>query len=133
MKIAVTYDNGSIFQHFGYTETFKMYEVEDNNIINSYLLNTGGTGHGALGLFLKKNNVSVVICGGIGGGAQTILKSNGIKLYGGCSGLCDEAVEALLKNELKYNPKVMCNHEHHEHSCGEHSCTPFLVCLLQTC
>ena len=126
MIIAVTYDNGNIFQHFGHTEFFKLFEVEDNKILNSKIIPTNGSGHGALGQFLKNNNVNVVICGGIGGGAQNILKLNGIKIYGGVNGGVDEAVEALLKNELKYNPKVMCNHEHHEHSCGEHSCGPTL-------
>ena len=27
MRIAVTYENGQIFQHFGHTEAFKIYDV----------------------------------------------------------------------------------------------------------
>ena len=79
--------------------------------------------------FLFNGQVEVLICGGIGGGAQMALAQAGIKLYGGVSGNADAAVEALLKNELAYNPNVMCNHHgegHHgncgSHGCGEHSC-----------
>ena len=34
MKIAVTYENGKVFQHFGKTETFKVYEVEEGKVIS---------------------------------------------------------------------------------------------------
>lgn len=122
MIIAVTYNNGNIFEHFGHSEYFKIFTVENNKIIKEEVLPTNGHGHGALGLFLKNHNVDTLICGGIGGGAQSILKTNGIKIYGGVNGAVDDAVKALLNNELKYNPKVMCNHEHGNHSCGEHSC-----------
>lgn len=126
MIIAITYENGNIFQHFGHSKYFKFYYVENNNIIKEEVVPTNGEGHGALGLFLKNHNVDTLICGGIGGGAQTILKTNGIKIYGGVNGIADEAVNALLNNELNYNPKVMCNHEHDSHSCGEHSCSVHL-------
>ena len=122
MIIAVTYEEGNVFQHFGHSKYFKIYLVENNKVIKEEVLPTNGEGHGALGLFLKKHNVDTLICGGIGGGAQSILKTNGIKIYGGVIGNADEAVKALLNNTLKYNPKVMCNHDHHTHSCGEHSC-----------
>lgn len=48
MKIAVTYDNGNVFQHFGKTENFKVYEVEDNKVVSSEVISSNGTGHGAL-------------------------------------------------------------------------------------
>ena len=32
MRIAVTYENGQIFQHFGHTETFKIYDVEEGKV-----------------------------------------------------------------------------------------------------
>lgn len=126
MKIAVTYDNGQIFQHFGHTEFFKIYDVENNEIINSQVVSTMGSGHGALAGFLKQNNVEVLICGGIGGGAQNALSAAGIKLYGGVSGNADEAVKALIGNNLDYNPDVKCSHHEHsegeEHQCGNHGC-----------
>ena len=125
MKIAVTYENGQIFQHFGHTAQFKVYEVEDNKIVSSAVVDTLGSGHGALAGFLQALGVSTLICGGIGGGAQVALRQAGIQLYGGVSGDADQAVNALLDGSLLFNPNVMCNHHgehHHEGGCGEHGC-----------
>ena len=122
MKIAVTYENGRIFQHFGHTKQFKVYEVEGNKIISSKVIDTNGQGHSALAGLLKIIGVDVLICGGIGGGAQIALAEEGIKLYGGVSNSCDAAVEALLANILDYNPNVKCDHHDHDHGEGEHTC-----------
>ena len=122
MKIAVTYENGQIFQHFGHTEQFKVYEIEDNTIISFKVIDTNGQGHGALAGLLKTLGADVLICGGIGGGAQMALADAGIKLYGGVSGSCDAAVVAYLANNLGYNPNVKCDHHDHEHNDGAHSC-----------
>ena len=127
MKIAVTYENGQIFQHFGHTEYFKVYEVQDGKIVDSKVVDTNGSGHGALAGVLNGLNAEVLICGGIGGGAQMALAEAGIKLYGGVSGDADAAVEAFLAGKLDFNPNVKCDHHgehHHEegHSCGSHGC-----------
>ena len=127
MRIAVTYENGGIFQHFGHTEQFKVYDIEDNKIVSSQVLDTNGSGHGALAAILQALNVDAVICGGIGGGAQMALEQAGIRLYGGVSGSADEAVDALLKGTLAFNPDVRCSHHDHAHggaghTCGEHGC-----------
>ncbi len=125
MRIAVTYENGEIFQHFGHTEEFKVYDVQDGKVVASEVVNTNGQGHGALAGVLTALKADVLICGGIGGGAQMALAAAGIKLYGGVSGSADAAVEALLAGNLDYNPAVKCNHhsEHGEgHTCGEHGC-----------
>lgn len=128
MKIAVTYENGQIFQHFGHTEMFKVYEVEDNSIKNESIIPTLGSGHGALAGFLKLNNVDTLICGGIGEGAKNALADAGIKLYGGVTGDADSAVKALLSGTLEFNPAVHCSHHdgghnHGEgHTCGERGC-----------
>ena len=123
MKIAVTYENGQIFQHFGHTEQFKVYEIEDNTIISSEVIDTEGQGHGALAGILQTIGADILICGGIGAGAQAAIAEAGIKLYGGVSGACDRAVEAFLKNNLSYNPSVRCNHHDSGHGEGSHSCT----------
>lgn len=124
MIIAVTYEGGMIFQHFGHTAAFKIYEVENNEIKSARVVETGGSGHGALAGFLTEQGVDTLICGGIGGGAQMALADAGIKLYGGVSGDADDAVEALLAGELLYDPCVRCSHHDHEHdhSCGDHGC-----------
>lgn len=127
MRIAVTYENGEIFQHFGHTEQFKFYDVEDGNIISSHIVSTNGSGHGMLAGMLEENKVDVLICGGIGGGAQIALSEMGIQFYGGTSGSADEAVKAFMAGTLTFNPDVHCAHHDHEHggeghTCGEHGC-----------
>ena len=126
MKIAVTYENGNIFQHFGHTEQFKIYNVEGEKVISSEVINTNGSGHGALAGLLASLNVDVLICGGIGGGAQMALAQAGIRLFGGVKGSADAAVEALLSDTLHYDPQAKCDHhgEHHhgDHECGDHGC-----------
>ena len=117
MRIAVTYDNGQIFQHFGHTENFKVYDVEGDQIVASEVINTAGNGHGALAGFLQALKVDTLICGGIGGGAQVALASAGIKLYGGASGDADEAVKHLIAGDLNFNPDVQCNHHGADHKC----------------
>ena len=122
MKIAVTYENGQIFQHFGHTAQFKVYDVEDGKIVSKTIVDTEGQGHGALAGLLTVIGADILICGGIGGGAQMALAQAGIKLYGGVIGSCDAAVEAYLANNLGYNPNVKCDHHDHEHGNGAHSC-----------
>ena len=127
MKIAVTYENETIFQHFGHTEQFKVYDVADGKVVSAEVVDTAGSGHGALAGLLRALGVEVLICGGIGGGAQMALREAGIKLYGGVSGSCDAAVKAYLAGNLDFNPNVKCNHhgEHHHgegHTCGSHGC-----------
>ena len=125
MKIAVPYENEQIFQHFGHTEQFKVYEVEDGKIVSKAVVDTNGQGHGALAGLLQALSADILICGGIGGGAQMALAEAGIKLYGGVSGACDAAVEAFLANNLGYDPNVRCDHHEHGeggHNCGEHGC-----------
>lgn len=123
MKIAVTYENGHVFQHFGHTAQVKLYEVEAGNVTQTAVVATAGHGHGALADFLREMGVDTLICGGIGAGAQEALAVAGITLYGGVSGDADEAVKALLSGGLCYDPNVHCNHhgEGHGHGAG-HSC-----------
>jgi FKBP-type peptidyl-prolyl cis-trans isomerase 2/predicted Fe-Mo cluster-binding NifX family protein len=123
MRIAVTYEGGNVFQHFGHTETFKVYDVEDGEIVNSTVVGSNGAGHGALAALLNEVGIDVLICGGIGGGAQAALAEQGIELCAGASGDADAAVEAYLRGELE-NTGANCDHHHHgdDHSCAEHGC-----------
>ena len=122
MKIAVTYANGQVFQHFGHSEQFKLYEVGDGKVVSEQVVGVQGEGHGALAGFLKAQGVNALICGGIGGGARTALAAAGIELYPGVHGSADESVKALLCGVLAYDPQTQCNHHHGEegHSCHEH-------------
>ena len=130
MKVAVTYENGNVFPHFGHTKQFKVYEVENGKVSDTEIVDTEGSGHGALAGILSALKVDTLICGGIGAGAQAALAEAGIRLYGGVSGSVDEAVDQLLAGSLVYDPDVHCDHHgeghHHEdgHHCGEdkHGC-----------
>ena len=124
MRIAVTYENGEIFQHFGHTEQFKLYDVEDGRIVAEQIVSTNGSGHGALAGFLKAAQADALICGGIGMGAQMALAEVGIKLYGGVQGSADAAARALAAGALQYDPDARCDHHDHHHGeghdCGHH-------------
>ena len=126
MRIAVTYENGDIFQHFGRTEEFKVYDVENNEIKASTIVSTNGQGHGALIGVLEELKIDTLICGGIGGGAVNAIQEAGIKLYAGASGNTDAVVEALIAGTLDANGEANCDHHDHGHgeghSCGHGSC-----------
>ena len=124
MRVAVTYDNGNVFGHFGRTEQFKIYDIEDGKIVGSQLLDTNGEGCGALAGILNIAGVDALICGGIGGGAVNAVAEAGIKLYAGAEGDADAAVEALMAGTLDANGEANCSHHEHEEgqSCGHGKC-----------
>lgn len=125
MKIAVTFEDGKVFQHFGHTVYFRIYEVNDKQIVNAQTVATNGSGHGALAAFLADRGVEALICGGIGGGAVNALADSGIKVFAGVSGDADARVRELLDGTLVFAAEANCSH-HHEHgeghTCGEHGC-----------
>lgn len=124
MKIAVTYENGEVFQHFGHTEQFKLYEVSGGKLLHTQVVDTNGSGHGALACLLAQLGVDTLICGGIGGGAQAALAEANIRLIGGVQGNADEAVQAFLNGTLAFDPNVHCTHHDRGegYSCGSHGC-----------
>ena len=125
MRVAVTYENGEIFQHFGHTEQFKLYDIEDGRIVGQQVIDTNGYGHGALAGFLNAVKADVLICGGIGMGAQMALADAGITLCAGVSGSADDAARAFAEGKLESGSKANCNcHEHHHEDgeCGHGHC-----------
>lgn len=124
MIIAVPYENGLVFGHFGHTKQFRLYTVEDGNVTAIKLADTNGGGHGALSTFLAERDVEVLICGGIGGGAKAALAEANIRIYGGVSGDADRAVAMFLAGKLDYDPNAHCDHHDHAHghTCGDHDC-----------
>ncbi|MBR2730709.1 MAG: DUF134 domain-containing protein, partial [Clostridia bacterium] len=124
MRIAVTYENGAVFQHFGHSEQFKLYDVEDGKIVGEQVVDTNGSGHGALAGFLQAAKVDALICGGIGMGAQMALADAGIRLYTGVQGSADAAAKALAAGTLAYDPDARCDHhgQHHDGDCGHDRC-----------
>lgn len=121
MKVAVTYENGEVFQHFGRTPQFKIYEIENGEVKSSRVIDTGETGHGALAGFLQEEGANVMICGGIGGGAINAMAESGIKVYAGASGNADEVIKSYLAGTLAEVGEATCDH-HGDHDCGHGGC-----------
>ena len=121
MRIAVTYEDGQVFQHFGHTRQFKIYDIEGGAVVSSQVVDTGGSGHGALAGVLGALRADTLICGGIGGGAQAALAAAGIRLYGGVSGEADAAVAGFLAGELDFDPQARCSGHAGHHHCGDES------------
>lgn len=115
MKIATTHRNNEIFEHFGKSTQFKIYEAEDGKIVSSKVIATMASGHDALSHLLDTFGVKVLLCGGIGPGAINALEASGVEVLPGCSGNCDEVVEKYLNGTLERAENF---HAHHDHSCG---------------
>ena len=125
MRIAIPYENGNIFQHFGRSEAFKFYDVDGGAVTATAVVSTNGSGHGALAGFLVAHHADAVICGGIGAGARLALEEAGIRLYPGAAGSADEAVHAFLAGTLQYQPDLVCSHHRDAppRVCGSHTCS----------
>lgn len=119
MKIAVTYgEDGQVFQHFGHTEHFKIYEFGESGLVNTMVIGTNGTGHEAMAGFLAKGDVKVLICGGVGEGAMMALSEAGILVVPGVAGDADLAVAEFLKGILQPDGAPNCSHHGAGHACG---------------
>lgn len=124
MKVAVTYDNGKVFQHFGKTSQFLVADIEGEDVRNEQILSTNGSGHGALAVLLKQWNVDTLICGGIGQGAVNALNEQGVSIIRGIDMDARMALQAFAHHALADDPSILCTHHDHEegHGCGSHSC-----------
>ena len=134
MRIAVAYNDDQVFQHFGHTSQFKIYDIDNGKIGSEQIVDTAGQGHGSLAVFLKNASADTLICGGIGGGAQRAIKAAGVELFAGIKGNADEAVKAYLSGTLQKHEGATCDHHHgeehghdceghhHDHECGIHGC-----------
>ena len=125
MRIAVTYENGDVYQHFGHSSQFKLYEVEDGRIVEAHIVDTEGQGHGALASFFNVSRRPYGHCRRYRRRCQTSFGQGSIQLYGGVSGSADEAVKALLAGTLEFDPNPSCGHHgheggHHDHHDGSH-------------
>lgn len=119
MKIAIPYENGNVFQHFGKTSQFKIYTVDEMDILSSEVVDTAGSGHEALAEFLKEKGVGLVICGGIGAGAVAALRQAGIQLFGGAAGAADDQVRSFLDGNLHFGGGAACSHEAYDPGEGD--------------
>ena len=125
MKLAVTYEDGRVFQHFGKTKEFKIYDIVDGKVGFSMVISAGGNGHASLAGFLRMLGISVVLCGGIGPGAVQALQSLDITPIAGVTGDADQAAEDFVAGKLAENTEALCSHHHSGgfgQGCGHHTC-----------
>lgn len=115
MKVAVTYENGMIFQHFGKTRYMKIFDIDGDNIKSFDIVSMGENSHHSIASYIKELGVDTLICGGIGQGAVDALNSLGITIYAGNSGNADVAIFELLDGRLKKNSNANCTHHHDHH------------------
>ncbi|MCR5748548.1 MAG: DUF134 domain-containing protein [Lachnospiraceae bacterium] len=121
MRVAVTYEQEMVGQHFGRTEKFKIYDITGGRIVSSQVIDTNGNGHGALAGFLKAADVQTLICGGIGMGARNALNEEGIELFPGVTGKADDVIKDYIDGKLDFDPNTACDHHDHGHGEG-HDC-----------
>lgn len=123
--VAIPFENGEIFQHFGKASAFKLYTLEGLSITNSEVVKVEGSGHDEIGLWLVWHAVTTVICGTIGPGAMGVLVGAGIKVFPGLSGATDTAITALIDGSLVAQLQSTCSHSCHSchgcHGCHGHS------------
>ena len=119
MRIAIPYYMGNIFQHFGHAPQFKIYEIENRQVLMEMIVEVEDKGHDSVSALLRSMDVRVVICGNIGEGAMQALQSAGIVFYGGVTGDADAAITALIQGGLKYDPNVKCTAHAEGHACGD--------------
>lgn len=124
MKIAVTCEDGKVFQHFGHTSEFAVFDIENGAIVSESRKSSGESGHGALAELLAGEEIDLLICGGIGGGALSALVEAGVAVVGGASGGVRDVVERYLAGTLIRREDYRCAHHDNEaHSCTEeHHC-----------
>jgi predicted Fe-Mo cluster-binding NifX family protein len=124
MRIAIPTEDGNIFQHFGHSKEFTLYDIENEMVQQKQVVATNGAGHGALADFLTVHSVNMVISGNIGGGAKTALREKNIELIPGVTGKADDIIIRYLSGEELGNPNTECNHHSHDggHTCGNHGC-----------
>ncbi|MDD5936306.1 MAG: NifB/NifX family molybdenum-iron cluster-binding protein [Clostridiales bacterium] len=111
MRVAVSYDNGNIFNHVGDAKEFKIYDIEDGKIVSTEVLKSSGSGRAMVVDFVSTHFCDVLICNEICSGAKGAVNEAGTKVYGAVTGNADDAVEKLIQNQLEDGDTVICHHD----------------------
>ena len=109
MLVAITYENGEVFMHYGKTRQFIIFELDNNEIKSERIIDCGEYSHHTLADLLKLNNVDVVICGGCGVHAIESLEAKNIKVYNGACGDVHNVINEYINGKLKFNGATMCD------------------------
>jgi predicted Fe-Mo cluster-binding NifX family protein len=96
-RFAIPTTNGKLCSHLGRCEKFVIVEVEEEKILNEYLINSPEHQPGAYPKFLAEKGVNIIIAGGMGPDAHRIFQRNNIEVF---IGVCLEKPKNLVKNYL---------------------------------
>lgn len=125
MKIAVPVTGDKqIDSHFGHCESYNVFTISDKNEITEIKNIDSPQGCGCksnIASVLASDGVSVMLAGGIGGGAINVLNSSGIRVIRGCSGNATDVVKLYLAG-LVADSGSSCK-QHDQHHKNGHSCS----------
>lgn len=106
MKVAVAYDNGEIYGHFGHCPQFAFYEYGEYvyECTKTLVDTSDRSGHEAMAKLMQEQGVDAVLCGQMGGEAKALLLSMGIVPIVGYTGHADTAADLLVTGQLPLSP-----------------------------
>ena len=125
IAVPVTKEN-LIDDHFGHCESYGVFTISDKGEISEIKNVESPQGCGCksdIASVLASDGVSVMLAGGIGGGAINVLNNNGIEVIRGCSGDATEVIKLYLSGMVEDSGSSCHQHEVHHHEGGSHSCS----------
>jgi len=117
MRIAIATEGGRVSAHFGHCEGFTVYESDSKENKGGVFIPNPGHQPGFLPVFLKNENVNVIIAGGMGERAQSLFAESGIDVVVGAHGRCDDVMDKYLQSELVSSGEAC---REHMHNCEDH-------------
>ena len=123
VAIPITRSN-QVDDHFGHCEFYGVYSISDNNEINAIETIKSAQGCGCksnIAGVLADKGVTIMLAGGIGGGAINVLNTWGIQVIRGCSGNALDVVKLFVEGKISDNGVSCAHHEHHSEG-GGHTC-----------
>jgi predicted Fe-Mo cluster-binding NifX family protein len=125
MKIAVpvTKDN-HVDGHFGHCESYGVFTISENNDISNIKKIESPEGCGCksdIADVLAADGVTIMLAGGIGGGALTVLNNSGIEVIRGCEGDATTAVKLYLTGTIEDSESCCHHHEGESHEGHHHA------------
>jgi predicted Fe-Mo cluster-binding NifX family protein len=126
MKIAVPVTNeNQIDGHFGHCESYSVFTISDKNEIAEIKKVESSQGCGCksdIASVLASDGVTIMLAGGIGGGAINVLNNSGIEVIRGCAGDAADVVKLFLSGLVEDSGSSCHQHEvHHQdgHQCSQ--------------
>ena len=128
MKIAVPVTStNQVDEHFGHCEFYSIFTISETNEITHINTIPSVQGCGCksnIASVLAADGVTIMLAGGIGGGAINVLFNSGIEVIRGCSGDAQEVVKSFIAGAVTDSGESCHQHEsHHGEGGGGHQCS----------